>query len=117
MTSLRNRSRAARRPSLEVLEDRTLLSVSLVSGVAGQTGSGDSHTLATDNVAPPTAQTVSEDGRYAVFRSEATDLTNGPPGAGGDSVYLSDLQTGAITLVSRGADALLVALLVEHGTV
>ncbi len=47
---------------------------------------------------------VSSDGRYLVFSSEAGNLTpadtHSSPGCGGPDVFLKDMQTGAIELVS-----------------
>jgi hypothetical protein len=42
---------------------------------------------------------VSADGRYVAFRSDATNLIAGS--GGNDHIYLKDLQTGSIELVSR----------------
>ena len=43
---------------------------------------------------------ISADGRYAAFYSEADNIVTGVPGLGGGGLYLRDLQTGINTLVS-----------------
>jgi Tol biopolymer transport system component len=42
---------------------------------------------------------ISADGRFVSFRSDATNLTGAPPGV--ECIYVKDLQTGAIELASR----------------
>jgi Tol biopolymer transport system component len=49
------------------------------------------------------APTVSDDGRYVVFLSAATDLTAALPGEG-PNVYLRDRELGVTTLVSANPD-------------
>jgi hypothetical protein len=44
---------------------------------------------------------VSADGRFVSFRSDATNLLGG--GGGNEHIYVKDLQTGAIELISRTA--------------
>lgn len=48
---------------------------------------------------------ISGDGRYVVFRSEATNLVTGDTNAVSD-IFLHDRQTGATTLLSSGLSAL-----------
>ena len=81
------------RAGVERLEDRRLLSVSLVSanpaGQAGLTGvvSNDAE--------------ISDDGRFVVFTSLAGDLASGATDTDPDAdVYLRDTQTNTTTLVS-----------------
>jgi Tol biopolymer transport system component len=70
-----------------------------------ETASGDLY--GGDSFRPPDPASVSADGRYAVFLSGATNLVsgqrdvNGPPGYPGEDVFLTDLATGAVTLVSH----------------
>jgi Tol biopolymer transport system component len=47
------------------------------------------------------APRISADGRYVVFDSPATNLDTGIASGGIRQVYLKDMQTGAITLLSR----------------
>jgi len=55
----------------------------------------------------PAAASLSADGRYAAFLSSAANLVtgqrdvNGSPGAEGQDVFLADLVTGTMTLVSH----------------
>ncbi|HYG73694.1 MAG TPA: hypothetical protein VEK08_01575 [Planctomycetota bacterium] len=62
----------------------------LVSRAAGETGVvGNAASVAPD---------ITPDGRYMVFESIATNLL---PGVSGRQVYLRDLQTGAVELISK----------------
>jgi Ca2+-binding RTX toxin-like protein len=45
---------------------------------------------------------VSDDGRFVVFSSRATNFTAGQ--AAQDNVFLKDMQTGAVTLISKGVN-------------
>jgi Tol biopolymer transport system component len=70
-----------------------------------QTASGDLY--GGDPFRPPLPASVSADGRYAVFLSGAANLVsgqrdiNGVPDEPGEDVFLADLSTGAMTLVSH----------------
>ncbi len=57
--------------------------------------------------APPGQLSVSDDGRFAVFSSGATNLVAGQGANGFEQVYLHDRTTGAIVLVSHAASGLL----------
>ena len=46
---------------------------------------------------------ISDDGRYVVFESTATNLDSAISSAGISQIYLKDLANGSITLVSRSA--------------
>ncbi len=70
-------------------QDVQLVSVSTTANVAGNAWSGD------DTYAPPV---VSNDGRYVIFESDATDLTALP--VSGRQVYRRDLNTGTTELIS-----------------
>jgi hypothetical protein len=63
---------------------------------AASTGNGDSSR---------TEHSLSADGRYEVFSSEASDLVPGDTNGYSD-VFIRDLQTGAVTLVSQGQGGL-----------
>src|SRR5947209_2230154 len=79
---------------LESLEDRTLPSVSLVS-----INSAGTDTAKGQNSINPSRSIVSADGRFAVFQSNADDVTAN--GAGGLSkIFVRDLQTGTTSLVN-----------------
>ncbi len=87
-----------RRLSIECLEGRRLLTVGapeLVSVNTSGTGTGDFASYVVE-------QSLSGDGRYQVFSSDADDLVSGDTNAARD-VFLRDLQLGTITLVSRNA--------------
>jgi PKD repeat protein len=89
------------RLSLEALEGRlvpTSSTVSLLSAAAD--GSAGGATSLPGNTSP----VVSQDGRYVVFQSAATDLVAGQSDANSTyDVFLRDRQTGTTTLVSRAA--------------
>ncbi|HEY2295858.1 MAG TPA: hypothetical protein VGM86_34585 [Thermoanaerobaculia bacterium] len=76
-----------------------------IGAPASQTASGDLY--GGDSFRAPAPAGVSADGRYAVFLSGATNLVsgqrdaNGLPGNPGKDVFLADLSTGAVTLVSH----------------
>jgi hypothetical protein len=56
-----------------------------------------------NNGSSKTQQSLSADGRYEVFESDASDLVEGDENVSRD-VFLRDLQTGEVTLISRRAD-------------
>jgi WD40-like Beta Propeller Repeat len=80
-------------PHLEVLEDRTMPSISAVSlALNGETGNGFSGA---------SQKSLSVDGRYVVFESYADNLVSGDTNGVGD-IFVSDRQTGMIERVSVG---------------
>ncbi|MFF9410553.1 TolB family protein [Streptomyces anandii] len=48
--------------------------------------------------------TISDDNRYVVLNSHATNLTADSPDTTQDHAYLQDLTTGALRLIDKGAD-------------
>ncbi|WP_371671446.1 hypothetical protein OG985_29785 [Streptomyces sp. NBC_00289] len=48
--------------------------------------------------------TISDDNRYVVLNSHATNLTADSPGTGQNHIYLQDLQEGTLRLVDKGDD-------------
>src|SRR5688500_18381267 len=80
----------ARFAALESLEDRRLLSVSVVSVVDGGTTGGNGISL---------EPSVSADGRYVAFSSTASNLVSGDTNNVSD-VFLRDTQTGQTILIS-----------------
>ncbi|MGW6707977.1 hypothetical protein ACWGDE_24225 [Streptomyces sp. NPDC054956] len=48
--------------------------------------------------------TISDDNRYVVLNSHATNLTAESPATGQNHTYLQDLQTGELRLIDKGAD-------------
>jgi hypothetical protein len=90
---------------LEPLEDRTLLSSTIQAFTlpsAGQTGSQPpSGTAAGTSFSP----SISGDGRYVAFQSDAANLVPGQTNAfpGETNVFLLDRGTGSVTLVSHKA--------------
>src|SRR4051812_2951876 len=113
-------SRRGRRPSrtfqpsslgMERFEERTLLSVALVSVNAAGTASGNSDSSFVDpyalDLGSPTAgkSSISADGKSLVFQSDATDLVDGVYDSNkATDVYVRDLQTGKTQLVSATPD-------------
>jgi hypothetical protein len=77
---------------LEHLEDRRLLSLQGVSLP---------HATSGNSIVPGINHNVSDDGRYVVFYSLASDLVAGDTN-GLNDVFVRDMQTGALTLVSQG---------------
>ncbi len=74
----------------ELLEERRLLSVSLVSDNLASTAGGNGFSG---------ESSVSSDGRFVAFRSAASDLTSGDNNATSD-VYLRDRQNNSTRLIS-----------------
>jgi len=98
----RRRGRETRRLRVESLEERRLLSVDLLSGVTsglmlGTTASGASEA---------SSFAVSGDGRYVAFESAAPNLVAGDTNGCRD-VFVCDLQTRTIALVSSAGDGTL----------
>src|SRR5262245_14735474 len=79
---------------VEAMEGRVLLAAGLVSINAAGTSSG---------IANSNRPSLSADGRYVVFVSNATDLTATPDFNNRFDVFVRDLATGTTTLVSRNA--------------
>lgn len=76
-----------------VRKDRVTGALALASaGATGQPASGSASGQARNS-------SVSADGRFVSFRSDATNLLGG--GGGNEHIYVKDLQTGAIELISR----------------
>src|SRR5688500_3592455 len=74
----------------EQLEDRRLFAVSLISvGLGGAPANGESGEAS-----------VSQDGRYVVFSSRASNLVGGDSN-GAQDVFLRNTQTGNTLLISR----------------
>jgi hypothetical protein len=103
------------RPALgfERVEERTLLSLALVSANAAGTASGNSDStlggnplqaipgIPTQPLAGNPSQAVSADGRLMVFQSDATDLVPGLYDSNKTAdVFVRNLQTGQTELVS-----------------
>jgi hypothetical protein len=92
----------------ERIEPRTLLSTGLVSINAAGTAAGDNGSMLGDNtpttLAPPPGQsaaTLSADGKFLVFQSDATDLVAGlSDGNNATDVFVRNHQTGQTQLVS-----------------
>jgi len=79
--------------AIEPLENRVLLSVTLAS----TTASGTQLNANSQDSA------LSADGRFLAFTSPATNVVPGPAVSGASDVYLKDLQTGAVALISINA--------------
>jgi Tol biopolymer transport system component len=89
------RARPNVRPSLESLEERSLLSVTPLSIGTGPclTANGTS-----------SAQAVSADGRFIVIETTATDLVSGVSDVNGvEDLYLVDRKLGTTSLISHAA--------------
>ena len=88
----KRRGRRDVQTALERLEDRSLLTVDLVStGLPTVFGNSDSF-----------QPSISSDGRYVAFYSDASNLVSGDTNGTGD-VFVKDLLTGTITRVSTDA--------------
>jgi len=84
---------------LEMLEHRHLLSIDLVSAAAsGEIGNAGGTTGHTGDTAYNPA-VISTDGRYVAFTSGSTNLVENDAN-GQTDVFVKDLQTGTVTLVS-----------------
>ncbi len=81
------------RPRLEALEDRSLPSVQAVSVASALVPPADS------GAAPSDSPSVSADGRYVAFESDAPNLVSGDTNNTRD-VFVRDVLTGTTTLVS-----------------
>jgi Tol biopolymer transport system component len=77
-----------RKLRLELLEDRRLLSIDLVSSALAGSGNGTSHD-----------PSISSDGRYVAFTSAASNLVVGDTGGIRD-IFVKDFQTGSTIRVS-----------------
>lgn len=88
------------------LRDRALHTTILVSAAPGG-GEGNQHS---------SAPSITVDGRYVVFESTATNLTN-PPGNLQKQILRYDRTTGAIVLVSLHDDGALAASACAHPTI
>src|ERR1043165_4951882 len=98
-----NRNRQRYRPILESLEDRTLFSVNVISTAA--VSSGPPLATATGQSEADPVHSISANGRYVVFSSNATDLVFGQqnPYPNAVNVFLHDNQSGTTTLISHQA--------------
>ena len=75
------------------------MAIQLLSGaVSGGTGNSGSYVFSTGG------NSVSADGRYAVIHSDATNLVASDPNGSARDVFLVDLQTGLVQLVSSGGN-------------
>jgi hypothetical protein len=112
-------SRRGRRPSRtfhpslggERFEERTLLSVALVSVNAAGTASGNSDSSFFDSNSSgyrgptPDETSMSADGKSVVFQSDATDLVGGVYDSNkATDVFVRNVQTGQTQLVSATPD-------------
>ncbi len=87
------------RPHVEALEDRMLLSATLpVSVNPAGTAMGNTSSVNASN-AGNNGQSVSANGQYEVFISNATNLVNGITIQPGTHIYLRNLISGKTTLV------------------
>jgi Tol biopolymer transport system component len=89
-----NRSRRRLIAGIECLEARTLMATDVLSVAAfpSSTAGGSSY-----------QPSLSGDGRYLVFESAAANLVPGDVNANPD-IFLKDMQTGALTLVSADSN-------------
>lgn len=94
-TTTSRTARSLYRAAVETLEDRRLMSISLVSGIGGVGGNGASGQAGDEQA----GLSISQDGRYVVFASAATNLVSGDTN-GKTDIFVKDLQTGTISLVS-----------------
>jgi hypothetical protein len=92
----RKHASSRRRLYLEALEDRTLMSATLVSVNQFGTASGNGRS--------EIPEVLSANGRFVAFSSRATDLTAVPDGNGtGSDLFVRDLQASTTSLVSINA--------------
>jgi hypothetical protein len=89
--------RQARRPAVEQLEDRCLLSSTLQAISLVPATQPPSDTAAGTSLHPA----VSAGGRYVVFESSAPNLFGGQTGGSGVNVILRDQVTGQVSLVGH----------------
>lgn len=94
-------------PSTHLAAYQHVLPIQLVSATAGGTqGNGDSWAVNLDingwslRAANSSRQSISEDGRYVLLTSQATNLSNNDPNGSQDDVFLHDRTTGETILVS-----------------
>ena len=86
------------------LYDRQTNALQMVSTNGDVPGNGASGTLSLSNENNDWPSSLSNDGRYVVFQSTASNLTGFGDPNGKSEIYLYDTQTGHITLVSLGVD-------------
>src|SRR5262245_60002053 len=98
----KRRPHVNRRPlSLEVLEDRVVPALQVVSSIAPELLTATSSTTANNTSQATDMHALSEDGRYAVFASQATNVVNGQSDSNSNfDVFLFDQQTGKNLLIS-----------------
>lgn len=96
----RLKRQGAFRPRLEALEDRTLLSATLPISLASS-GTAMGNNSSSDNYPSNASGSVSANGQYAVFTSNASDLVSGVSDVpfSGYHVYLRNLSTGTTSYV------------------
>jgi Tol biopolymer transport system component len=87
-----------------VVRDRDTGAITLVSVNTAGTGGGNHDSVLLDSFSarPGDTQSISADGRYVVFESQATNLGSQP--VSGSNVYLRDLLSGTTTLVNAAAN-------------
>lgn len=88
----------SRRLRVEPLEDRRLLTIDLISGVADSSLLGD----AANGPCTLERSATTADGRYVVFSSSATNLVSGDANGVAD-VFVRDMQTGVVALGSTNS--------------
>ena len=83
--------------AVEVLEERRLFAVNLIStATGGGPATGGAGFIGNTGAETPS---VSDDGRFIAFASESSDLVAGDNNGAGD-IFVRDTQTGTISLVS-----------------
>lgn len=95
-----NRPITRRRLGVEPLEDRTVPSTIVRANTTAAGAEANAPAVVTSGVDPVVS--VSEDGRYVAFASEATNLVPGDTNNQMD-IFRKDLWTGAVALVSKSA--------------
>ncbi|HUE71326.1 MAG TPA: hypothetical protein VMP01_10620 [Pirellulaceae bacterium] len=88
--------------AVEPLESRCLLTAGILEIELVSTGNPGDPAAQVGND-HSTRQAISGDGRYVAFVSEATNLTPGDLN-GVKDVFMKDMHTGVLTLVSTAAD-------------